>query len=172
MNLVFLAGRLGADPEVKFTQGGTAVCNARIVTTKRWFDKNKNEQQEKAEWHTLTIWGKSGEAVGKHFQKGDQIIITGEIQTEQWEDKDGNKRYATKIVVDQWEFGAKVGGGQSDNSRDNRSNNSNRGNDNRRNNYGNNRNRGNQRGGYRDNPGAGEDFGDGGESFGDDDIPF
>ena len=96
LNRAMLVGNLGMDPELKFTQGGQAVLRIRLATTESYQSKT-GERQERTEWHTVTVWGKRAEALNKILSKGRTIWVEGRIQTRSWEDKDGNKRYATEI---------------------------------------------------------------------------
>lgn len=98
LNRVMLLGNLGADPELRMTGGGQAVLNLRLATTETYLDKNK-ERQERTEWHTVTLWGKRGESLGKILRKGDRIFVEGALRTSSWDDKDGNKRYKTEVVA-------------------------------------------------------------------------
>lgn len=98
MNKAILVGNLGADPELKFTNGGQAVLKLRVATTESYLDKN-GDRKERTDWHTCVLWGKRAEALSKHLSKGSQVWIEGSIQTRSWEDKDGGKRYATEINV-------------------------------------------------------------------------
>jgi len=98
-----LMGNLGADPELRFTPGGDAVCSASLATSEKWADK-QGRQQERTQWHRLVIWGKRGEAAGKYWNKGMMVHVEGVIQYEQWTDKDGVVKYSTKIKVSSWEF--------------------------------------------------------------------
>jgi single-strand DNA-binding protein len=98
VNKVILVGNLGANPEMRFTQGGQAVANLRIATTERWTDKN-GQKQEATEWHRVVVWGKQAEIVGKYLTKGRQVFIEGGIRTRQWQDQQGQKRYTTEIVA-------------------------------------------------------------------------
>lgn len=109
LNKVMLIGHLGQDPELRHTQGGTAVCNFSLATTERWKDKS-GEKQERTEWHRCVAWGKPGEVLAKYLTKGSQVYIEGSLETKQWEDKDGNKRYTTEIKVRDFTF---LGGGKS-----------------------------------------------------------
>jgi single-strand DNA-binding protein len=102
-NSVNIMGNLGADPEVRYTQSGTAVCNMRIATNERWTDK-EGQKQERTEWHRVVVWGKSAENCGKYLAKGRLVDITGKLQTRQWDDRDGNKRYTTEIVANNVTF--------------------------------------------------------------------
>jgi single-strand DNA-binding protein len=97
VNKVILLGHLGADPEVRYTQGGTAVANLRIATNESYNDKNSGERIEKTEWHRVVAWGKLAEIVGQYLTKGRQVYIEGQLQTRQWQDKDGNTRYSTEV---------------------------------------------------------------------------
>jgi single-strand DNA-binding protein len=98
VNKVILLGNLGANPEMRFTQGGAAVANLRIATSERWTDKN-GQKQETTEWHRVVVFGKQAEIVGQYLVKGRQVYIEGRIQTRQWQDQQGQKRYTTEIVA-------------------------------------------------------------------------
>jgi len=98
LNRVTLIGNLGADPELKFTQGSQAVLRLRLATTESYVNKAR-ERQERTEWHTVIIWGNRGEALNKILSKGGRICVEGRIQYRQWDDKEGNKRYSTEIVA-------------------------------------------------------------------------
>jgi single-strand DNA-binding protein len=112
VNKVILLGNLGADPEVRFTQGGQAVANFRMATTDSWMDKNTNQKQERTEWHRVVVWGKLAELCGEYLKKGRQCYVEGRLQTREWQDKEGQKRYTTEIVASQVVFlGGREGGG-------------------------------------------------------------
>jgi len=98
VNKVFLVGNLGANPEMRFTQGGQAVANLRLATTERWTDKN-GQRQEQTEWHRVVVWGKQAEICGQYLTKGRQVFIEGKIRTRQWQDQQGQKRFSTEIVA-------------------------------------------------------------------------
>ena len=98
LNRVILLGNLGADPELRMTNGGTAVLNIRLATSETYLDRNK-QRQERTEWHRVVIWGKRAEALGKILTKGDRILVEGSLRTSSYDDKDGNKRYTTEIVA-------------------------------------------------------------------------
>lgn len=98
LNRAFLLGNLGADPDLRFTQGGQAVLNLRIATTESYLDKNK-VRQERTDWHNVVVWGKRGEALGKILSKGSRVFVEGSIRTSSYEDKDGNKRYKTEVMA-------------------------------------------------------------------------
>lgn len=114
VNLVILLGRLGADPEIKYTQSGQAVANFRIATTEVWNDK-QGERQERTEWSRIVVWGKTAEHCREYLRKGSQVHIVGRIQTREWDDKkSGQKRYQTEIIADRVTFlGKKEKGGDS-----------------------------------------------------------
>lgn len=97
LNRVLLLGNLGADPELRVTQGGEAILKLRLATTENYLDRN-NARQERTEWHQITMWGKRGEALAKFLQKGDRLFVEGRIQTSSYE-KDGEKRYRTEVVA-------------------------------------------------------------------------
>jgi single-strand DNA-binding protein len=96
LNKVMLIGNLGADPELKYTQGGQSVLKIRLATTETYLNK-AGERQERTEWHTVVLWGKRAEALHKFLHKGKTIYVEGRIQTRSYEDKDGVKKYATDI---------------------------------------------------------------------------
>lgn len=101
INKAILVGRLGQDPEIRYTASGTAMTTFSVATSEKWKDKNSGEMQERTEWHRIVAWGKLGEICGEYLGKGRQVYIEGRIQTRQWEDKDGNKRYTTEIVANE-----------------------------------------------------------------------
>ena len=107
INKVILIGNLGKDPEVRYTQGGQAVADLRVATTEAWTDK-QGQRQEKTEWHRVVLWGKTAENAGKYLSKGRQIYVEGRLQTREWQDKEGQKRWTTEIVGNDVQF---LGGG-------------------------------------------------------------
>ena len=96
INKVILVGNLGADPEIRYTSSGTAVANLRLATTETYMDKN-GERTERTEWHRVVLWGKTAETASQYLTKGKQVFVEGRIQTREWQDKDGNKRFSTEI---------------------------------------------------------------------------
>lgn len=98
LNRVMLLGNLGADPELRFTQGGQAVLNLRLATTESYLDRDK-VRKERTDWHNVVIWGKRGEALAKILGKGSTLFIEGSLRTSSYDDKEGNKRYKTEIVA-------------------------------------------------------------------------
>lgn len=98
LNRVILLGNLGADPELRTTNGGTAILNLRLATSESYLNKDK-QRQERIEWHRVVLWGRRGEALGKILTKGDRILVEGSLRTSSYEDRDGNKKYTTEIVA-------------------------------------------------------------------------
>jgi single-strand DNA-binding protein len=98
LNRVMLLGNLGADPELRFTQGGQAVLNLRLATTESYLDRDK-VRKERTDWHNVVIWGKRAEALGKILSKGSSIFIEGSLRTSSYDDRDGNKRYKTEVIA-------------------------------------------------------------------------
>jgi len=99
VNKVILVGNLGRDAELRYTPGGAAVATLNMATTENWTDKS-GQKQEKTEWHRVVFWGKVAESLTEYLTKGKQIYIEGRLETRQWNDKDGNKRYSTEIKGD------------------------------------------------------------------------
>ena len=98
VNKAILIGRLGKDPEVRYTPDGTMVTNFNLATDENWKDKN-GEKVQKTEWHRIVTFGKLAEICGNYLVKGKLIFLEGRIQTRSWEDKEGVKRYTTEIVA-------------------------------------------------------------------------
>jgi len=98
VNKVTLLGHLGKDAETKFTPSGVAVTNFTLATSRRWKDQQSGEWKEETEWHRVVMW--RSENVSTYLLKGKQVYIEGRLQTRSWEDKDGQKRYTTEVVVD------------------------------------------------------------------------
>ena len=98
LNKVLIIGNLGKDPEVRYTSGGTQVCNFSVATTERWRDQG-GQLQESTEWHRITAWGKLAEICGQYLRKGSKVYIEGKLQTRKWQDQSGQDRYTTEIVV-------------------------------------------------------------------------
>lgn len=113
LNKVMIIGNLGRDPEIRYTQSGQAVATFTVATSDEWRDKSSGEKREKTEWHRIVAWGKLGEICGQYLSKGRQVYIEGRLQTREWEDRDGNKRYTTEIVAREMVMlGSPTGGGQ------------------------------------------------------------
>jgi len=98
LNKVFLIGRLGADPEIRYTPSGQPVVSFRVATTETWRDRSGN-RQERTEWHSIVTFGSLAEICGDYLNKGRLVFVEGSLRTRSWEDRDGNRRYTTEIVA-------------------------------------------------------------------------
>jgi single-strand DNA-binding protein len=98
VNKVILVGRLGRDPETRFTGGGQAVGNFSLATDDNYKDKN-GERQKRTEWHRITVWGKQAEIAQQYLKKGSLVFVEGRIQSREWQDKEGQKRVSYDIVA-------------------------------------------------------------------------
>ena len=122
VNKVILVGRLGRDPETRFTSGGQAVANFSVATDESYKDKS-GERQKRTEWHKIVVWGKQAEIAQQYLKKGSLVFIEGRIQSREWQDKEGQKRTSFEIVAtnfrmlggrgDSMAAGAGAGGGAS-----------------------------------------------------------
>ncbi len=110
VNKVILLGNLGADPELRYTSGGTPVADLRIATNRRFKGRDGNWQDD-TQWHRVVVWSKQAENCKEYLSKGSQCYVEGRLQTRQWEDRDGNKRYTTEVVADTVQFLSGRGGG-------------------------------------------------------------
>jgi single-strand DNA-binding protein len=161
VNKVILVGRLGRDPETRYTGGGQAVANFTMATDESFKDKS-GQRQKRTEWHKIVVWGKQAEIAQQYLKKGSLIFAEGRIQTREWQDKENQKRTTTEIVLNNF----RMLGGRSDNAGDSGG--------------------GQSRGGYAGGQGAGgshgepdfeqgvpdEPMGGGGPEISDEDIPF
>ncbi|HEY3444728.1 MAG TPA: single-stranded DNA-binding protein [Myxococcales bacterium] len=112
VNKAIVLGNLGKDPEIRYTPGGQPVCNFTVATNESWTDKSSGQKQERTEWHRIVVWGKTAENCGQYLKKGSSVYIEGRIQTREWTDKEGVKKYTTEIVANSVQFlGGKGGGG-------------------------------------------------------------
>lgn len=111
VNKAILVGRLGADPEVRYTPDGTMVTNFRLATDEQWKDKS-GERVQKTEWHRIVTFGKLAEISGSYLTKGKLVYVEGRIQTRSWDDKDGVKHYATEIIASGMKMLDGKGGGR------------------------------------------------------------
>jgi len=98
VNKVILVGRLGRDPETRFTGGGQAVANFSLATDETYKDKN-GERQKRTEWHKIVVWGKQAEIAQQYLKKGSLVYVEGRIQSREWQDKEGQKRTSFEIVA-------------------------------------------------------------------------
>ena len=100
VNKVILLGNLGRDPEIRSMQSGSKMATFSIATSKRWKDKNTQEQKEKTSWHNVVVFGDGlVNIVENYVKKGSKIYVEGELQTRKWQDQDGNDRYTTEVVL-------------------------------------------------------------------------
>ena len=100
VNKCIIMGRLGQDPEVRYSQSGTAFCNITVATSEEWKDKQSGEKKEKTEWHRIIFSGKLAEIAGEYLKKGSQVYVEGKLETRKWTDQSGQDKYTTEIVVD------------------------------------------------------------------------
>jgi single-strand DNA-binding protein len=122
VNKVILVGRLGRDPETRYTSGGQAVANFSVATDEAYKDRN-GERQKRTEWHKIVVWGKQAEIAQQYLKKGSLIFVEGRIQSREWQDKEGQKRTSFEIVANNFRMlggrgegmaaGAGAGGGSS-----------------------------------------------------------
>ena len=110
LNRVLLLGNLGADPELRVTSGGQSVLKLRLATSETYLDKNR-VRQERTEWHSVVVWGKRAEALGKFLTKGSRLFVEGGLRTSSYEDKEGVKKYRTEVVAQNIILAGSGGGG-------------------------------------------------------------
>lgn len=103
VNKVILVGRLGQDPDVKFTPSGASVANFSVATNESWTDKS-GQKQERTEWHRIVVWGKLADLCKQYLAKGRQVYVEGRLQTRQWQDKEGQTRYTTEVNAQTVQF--------------------------------------------------------------------
>ncbi len=114
VNKVILVGNLGADPEMRYSQGGSAICTIKVATSESWTDKQTNEKKERTEWHRVKLFSKLGEIAGEYLKKGQQVYIEGAIRTEKYTDKEGIERYSTDIIANEMQMLGSRGGAGGD----------------------------------------------------------
>lgn len=171
VNKVILIGNLGADPETRYTNSGTAITSLRIATSESWTDKESGDKQERTEWHRVKLFGRLAEIAGEYLKKGRQVYIEGSLRTDKYTDKDGVERFSTDIVASEMQMvgggndnGAQGGQGNRSSGQHQRSNGPSRGAPQQRGN-----------GGYpgrRDEPRRDDRVPAGGNDFEDENIPF
>lgn len=103
INKAIVVGRLGGDPELKYTQTGQGVCKFSVATPEQWTDK-QGQKHERVEWHRVVVWGKLGELCSQYLAKGRQVYIEGKLQTHTWDDDKGVKHYTTEILGQNIQF--------------------------------------------------------------------
>lgn len=114
VNKVILLGNLGNDPELRHFANGNAVANFTVATSETWQDKASGQQREKTEWHRVSVMGRLAEVAGNYLKKGSQVYIEGQLQTRKWQDKSGQERFTTEIVVQGFNGTMQLLGGRGD----------------------------------------------------------
>lgn len=149
LNKVMIIGNLGADPEVRNFQNGGSVCNMRVATSENWKDRNTGERREKTEWHSIAIFADGLVKVAEQYlRKGSKVYLEGQLETRKWQDRDGNDRYTTEVVLRPFNSKLVMLDGRNNSGRQD-----------------------DDRSGYDNNAGGGNGGGGGGFEL-DDDIPF
>lgn len=116
INKVMIIGRVGKDPEIRYTTSGDAICNLTVATSESWKDKATGEKKELTEWNRISMFGRLAEIAGQYLKKGSQVYIEGSLRTRKWTDKEGVERYTTEIRADEMKMlGSKPDGGSSSN---------------------------------------------------------
>jgi single-strand DNA-binding protein len=116
VNKVIVIGNLGRDPEVRYTPGGSAVCNVSVATTRNWKNKESGDKQEETEWHRVVFYDRLAEIAGEYLKKGRSVYVEGRLKTRKWQDKEGRDTYTTEIIAEQMQLlggreGMGAGGG-------------------------------------------------------------
>jgi single-strand DNA-binding protein len=112
VNKVILIGNLGRDPEVRYTPGGSAVCNISLATTRNWKSKDSGERQEETEWHRVVFYDRLAEIAGEYLRKGRPVYVEGRLKTRKWQGQDGKDNYTTEIIAETMQLlGGREGGG-------------------------------------------------------------
>lgn len=111
INKVILVGRLGNDPDVRYTASGSQVTNISVATTEAWKDRNTGQQQERTEWHRVVFFGRLAEIAGQYLRKGSQVYIEGSLRTNKYTDRNGIERYSTDINANELQMLGSAGGG-------------------------------------------------------------
>lgn len=117
VNKAIIVGNLGQDPDTRYMPSGSAVTNISIATSEKWKDKQTGEPRERTEWHKVSMFGRLAEIAAEYLRKGSQVYIEGKLQTDKWQDRDGNDRYTTKIIANQMQM---LGGKMASKSVENR----------------------------------------------------
>lgn len=99
VNKCLLVGRIGKDPEVRYSADGAAITNITLATSEEWKDKNTGAKQERTEWHRVVFFGKLAEIAGQYLKKGSQVYVEGAIRTRKWQNQEGKDQYTTEIVA-------------------------------------------------------------------------
>ena len=99
VNKAILVGRLGSDPEIRYTATGSAVANVSLATSENWKDKQSGQRTERTEWHRVVFFDRLAEVVGEYLRKGSLVYVEGKLQTRKWQDQNGQDRYTTEVVA-------------------------------------------------------------------------
>jgi len=99
VNKAIILGRLGQDPEIRYTKDNKAVATLSVATSESWKDKQTGEKKEQTEWHRVVLFGKLAEVAGEYLRKGSQVYIEGQLKTRKWTDQQGVERYSTEINI-------------------------------------------------------------------------
>ncbi|HET6605013.1 MAG TPA: single-stranded DNA-binding protein [Xanthomonadaceae bacterium] len=110
INKVILVGNLGADPETRYSAGGSAITTIRVATSEQWKDKQTGEMQERTEWHRVKFFGRLAEIAGEYLRKGRQVYVEGSLRTDKYTDKEGVERYTTDIIANEMQMLGGPGG--------------------------------------------------------------
>ena len=111
VNKVILVGTCGKDPETRYMPSGGAITSVSVATNESWKDKQTGQKQERTEWHNITFFGRLAELAGEYLTKVSQVYIEGSLRTEKWQDKQGQDRYATKVIANEMQMlGGRPGG--------------------------------------------------------------
>ena len=117
VNKAIIVGNLGNEPDMRYAASGASIANITVATSESWKDKQSGEKKEKTEWHKVTFFGKLAEIVGEYLHKGSKVYIEGRLETNKWQDKEGNDRYTTSIIAKEMQMlDSKANGSQSGNS--------------------------------------------------------
>jgi single-strand DNA-binding protein len=104
VNKVIIVGRVGRDPEIRYTGNGAAICNLSVATSRSWKDKNSGDKKEETEWHRVSMFDKLAEITGEYVKKGALVYVEGRLKTRKWTDKDGVEKYTTEIQAEQMQM--------------------------------------------------------------------
>ncbi|MBN1945056.1 MAG: single-stranded DNA-binding protein [Bradymonadales bacterium] len=104
LNKVMLIGRLGRDPELRYTQGNSPVATLNVATSDAWTDRQSGEKKERTEWHRVVVWGRQAETCEKYLAKGRLVYVEGRLQTREYQDRDSNRRWTTEIIAQRVQF--------------------------------------------------------------------
>jgi single-strand DNA-binding protein len=114
LNKTFIIGRLGQDPELRYTPNQTAVVTLNVATSETW--NRDGQKHEQTEWHRIVVWSRQAENCAKYLSKGSSVFVEGKLQTRNWEDKNGQKKYTTEIIASSVQFMSSANQGQGGNS--------------------------------------------------------